>query len=129
MTDTIADMIIRIKNAYMARHKQVVMPASMLRENIAKILVETGYVESFVRQEQAPQDELSLVLRYINGKPALTDLERISKPGRRVYATSENLPKVLAGYGTAVISTSSGVMTSQQAKEKHIGGEILFKVW
>src|SRR5688572_10177697 len=104
MTDTITDMIIRIKNAYMARHKQVVMPASLLRENIAKILVETGYVESFVRQEQTPQDELSLVLRYVNGKPALTDLERISKPGRRVYATSENLPKVLAGYGTAVIS-------------------------
>jgi small subunit ribosomal protein S8 len=129
MTDTIADMIIRIKNAYMARHKQVVMPASLLRENIAKILVETGYVESFVRQEQSPQDELSLVLRYINGKPALTNLERISKPGRRVYATSENLPRVLAGYGTAVISTSSGVMTSQQAKEKHIGGEILFKIW
>lgn len=129
MTDTVADMIIRIKNAYMARHKQVVMPASMLRENIAKILVETGYVESFVRQEQAPQDEISLVLRYVNGKPALTDLERISKPGRRVYASSENLPRVLNGYGTAVISTSFGVMTSQQAKEKHIGGEILFKVW
>lgn len=129
MTDTIADMIIRIKNAYMARHKQVVMPASLLRENIAKILVETGYVESFVRQEQSPQDELSLVLRYINGKPALTNLERVSKPGRRVYASSENLPKVLAGYGTAVISTSSGVMTTAQAKEKHIGGEILFKIW
>ncbi len=129
MTDTVADMIIRIKNAYMARHKQVVMPASRLRENIANILVEAGYIESVTRREQAPQDNLELVLRYVNGKPAVTDLQRISKPGLRVYASSDNLPKVLAGYGTAVISTSSGVMTSQQAKEKHIGGEILFKVW
>lgn len=129
MTDTVADMIIRIKNAYLARHTEVTMPASKLRENIGRILVETGYLSSAERVAKTPQDDLVYVLRYVNGKPAMTDLERISKPGRRVYMTADTLPRVLAGYGTAVISTSQGVMTSQQAKKKNIGGEVLFKVW
>ncbi len=129
MTDTVADMIIRIKNAYLARHTQVVMPASKLRENIGRILVEAGYLSAAERVEKKPQDDLVFALRYVNGKPAMTDLERISKPGRRVYTTAETLPRVLAGYGTAIISTSQGVMTSQQAKQKNIGGEVLFKVW
>lgn len=129
MTDTVADMIIRIKNAYMARHTEVRLPASKLRQSIGAILVESGYLAGAERVTKTPQDELVFGLRYVNGKPALTDLERISKPGRRVYVTADTLPRVLSGYGTAVISTSQGVMTSQQAKQKNIGGEVLFKVW
>ncbi len=129
MTDTVADLIIRIKNAYMAKHKTVVMPASKLRENIVKILVEGGYVSSYEREAGKPQDTLSIDLRYINGKPAVVDVKRVSKPGRRVYSSSEQLPKVLGGYGTCVISTSQGVMSDKEARQKKIGGEVLFQVW
>lgn len=129
MTDTVADLIIRIKNAYMAKHKTVAMPASNLRENILKILVEGGYVSSYAREEQKPQAILNIDLRYINGKPAVVDVKRVSKPGRRVYRTSDQLPQVLGGYGTAVISTSQGVMSDKEARQKKIGGEVLFQVW
>lgn len=129
MTDIVADMIIRIKNGYMAKRATVGVPASSLRENIARILVEAGYIEKVERVEKKPQDELNLTLRYVNGKPSMADVQRISKPGRRIYVTSDKLPVVLSGYGTAVLSTSQGVMTVQQAKDKKIGGELLFKVW
>ncbi len=129
MTDTVADLIIRIKNAYMAKHKTVAMPASNLRENILKILVEGGYITSYAREEQKPQDVLNVDLRYINGKPAVVDVKRVSKPGRRVYRTSDQLPQVLGGYGTAVVSTSQGVMSDKEARLKKIGGEVLFQVW
>ncbi|MCD8484434.1 30S ribosomal protein S8 [Candidatus Woesebacteria bacterium] len=129
MTDTVADLIIRIKNAYMAKHKTVVMPASKLRENIVKILVEGGYVSSYAREAQQPQDVLNIDLRYINGKPAVVDVKRVSKPGRRIYRSADQLPQVLGGYGTAVVSTSQGVMSDKEARQKKIGGEILFQVW
>jgi small subunit ribosomal protein S8 len=122
-------MIIRIKNGYLAKHDKVAFPASKLRENIARIMVEAGYATSVERVAKEPQDELVVTLRYVNGKSALTDLERVSKPGRRIYAAADKLPRVLAGYGTAVLSTSQGVMTVKQAKEKKVGGEILFKIW
>lgn len=129
MTDTVADMITRIKNAYMARHSDVTMPASKQRESIAKILAETGYIVEFVREEQKPQDVLKLTLRYVKGKPALTDVKRISSPGRRVYEPADKLPRVLGGYGISVISTSQGVMTDKTAREKGLGGEVMFKMW
>ena len=129
MTDTVADMIIRIKNAYMARHSDVTMPASKQRESIAKILAETGYIVEYVREEQKPQDVLKLTLRYVKGKPALTDAQRISSPGRRVYEPADKLPRVLGGYGISVISTSQGVMTDKTAREKGLGGEVMFKMW
>ncbi len=129
MTDAVADLIIRIKNAYLAKHDKVVLPASKLRENIAHILVETGYATGVERVTKSPQDDLVITLRYIKGKAALSDLERVSKPGRRIYATADKLPVVLSGYGTAVLTTSQGVMTVQQARDKKLGGEILFKIW
>lgn len=122
-------MMIRIKNGYLAKHDKVVLPASKLRENIAKVLVETGYVASLERIAKQPQDELAITLRYVGGKPALTDLERVSRPGRRVYTTSDKLPRVLSGYGTAVLSTSQGIMTTKESKDKKVGGEVLFKIW
>jgi small subunit ribosomal protein S8 len=129
MTDTVADMIIRMKNGYLAHLPSVVVPASKLHEAIARILVETGYIASYERVEKAPQAELVLTLRYVGKFAALTDVERVSKPGRRMYATAATLPRVLAKYGTAVISTSTGLLTTQQAKAKNLGGEILFKIW
>lgn len=129
MTDTVADIIIRVKNSYLARHEQVTVPASGLREQVARVLVETGYLENVERVAKKPQDELVLTLRYINGKPALTDVKRISKPGRRMYSGAGKLPRILSGYGTAVISTSKGVMTAQKARSENIGGEVLFSIW
>jgi len=129
MTDTVADLIIRIKNAYMAKHKTVAMPASNMRESILKILVEGGYVSAYAREEQKPQDVLNVDLRYINGKPAVVNVKRMSKPGRRMYSSADQLPRVLGGYGTAVISTSQGVMSDKEARQKKIGGEVLFQVW
>ena len=129
MTDTVADIIIRVKNSYMARHDQVTVPASGLREHVARVLVETGYLANVERVAKKPQDELILTLRYINGKPAMTDVKRVSKPGRRVYTGSGKLPRILSGYGTSVVSTSKGVMTSKQARAENIGGEVLFSIW
>jgi small subunit ribosomal protein S8 len=129
MNDTVSDLIIRIKNAYMAHHKEVVLPATKLREAIVKLMVEQGYLTSFVREAGTPQDTLKLELRYVKGKPALTDVERLSKPGRRVYQSVDKLPKVLGGYGIAVISTSKGILSDAQAREAGVGGELLFKAW
>lgn len=129
MTDNVSDMLIRLKNAYMAKHDVVEMPATKLRENIANLLVERGFVTSVERIENKPQDILRVQLRYIRGKAAMVDIKRVSKPGRRLYATAEKLPKVLGGYGMSVISTSQGVLSDAQAREKSIGGEILFKIW
>lgn len=129
MTDTIADLIIRIKNAYMAKRKDVVIPATKLRESIVKLMVEQGYVTSYEREAGTPQDTLKLVLRYVKGKPALTEVVRLSKPGRRLYQPVDKLPKILGGYGVAVISTSKGILTDKQAREAGVGGEVLFKAW
>lgn len=122
-------MMTRIKNAYMAKHGEVRLPATTLRESIATLLVETGYLVSSSREARKPQDELVLTLRYINGKPSMTDVKRISKPGRRVYRTVDQLPRVLNGYGTAVISTSQGVKTDKAARLAGVGGEVLFEIW
>ncbi len=129
MNDTISDLIIRIKNAYLAHHKDVLIPATKLREAIVKVLVEQGYLESYVRESATPQDVLKLTLRYVKGKPALTNVVRLSKPGRRVYQPVDKLPKILGGYGIAVISTSKGILTDAQARDAKIGGELLFKAW
>lgn len=129
MTDSIADLIIRIKNAYLAQHEEVVLPATSLREAIVKVMVEQGYLTSYTREAAKPQDTLKLSLRYVKGKPALTNVVRLSKPGRRLYQPADKLPKVLGGYGISVISTSKGVLTDKQAREAGIGGEVLFKAW
>lgn len=129
MTDTVADMIIQIKNAYLAHKDEVRLPASQLRESIAQLMAEEGYLSEVNREAQVPQDVLVLQLRYVDGEPSLTQVKRISKPGQRIYAKAGTLPRVLSGHGTSIISTSQGLMTTQKAKKANIGGEVLFNIW
>lgn len=129
MTDTVADMIIQIKNAYLAHKDEVVVPASTMRESIAQLLAQEGYIASVSRVAKQPQDSLAVTLRYVNGSPALTNLKRISKPGQRIYAPVDKLPRVLSGHGTTLISTSKGIKTTAQARQEKIGGEVLFSIW
>ncbi|MBW7944335.1 30S ribosomal protein S8 [Patescibacteria group bacterium] len=129
MNDPIADMIIRIKNALMARHETVVVPHSRVKEEISKILVANNYVESYQVEKKAPQSDLVFKLRYVGKVPAITDVKRVSKPGRRVYTTSAKIPKALGGYGITVVSTSKGIMTDKEARKQNVGGEVLCQIW
>lgn len=131
MTDPIADMLTRIRNANKARFKSVNVYMSKMNVNIARVLKNAGYIISYenVKDEKGRQ-MLKIALKYPDTKRAvITDIERISKPGRRVYVASDDVPKVLNGYGIAVLSTSRGVITDVEAKELNVGGEILCKVW
>jgi small subunit ribosomal protein S8 len=131
MTDPIADMLTRIRNANKARFKSVNVYMSQVNVNIAKVLKKAGYINSYdnVKDEKG-QQMLKIVLKYPDTKHAvITDIKRISKPGRRVYVASDSIPKVLNGYGISVLSTSRGVITDQEARELNVGGEIICKVW
>ena len=130
VNDPIADMLTRIRNAQIAKHDVVVLPASNTKKAIAKILLAEGYVKSVDFVDEAPQGSIKIVLKYFNGKqPVIAGLKRISKPGLRVYAKSEELPKVLGGLGIAIISTSKGLMTDKEARKEMIGGEVLAYIW
>ena len=130
MTDPVADMLTRIRNANIARHDKMELPASRLKEEIARILQEEGYIKSYRHLEDRKQGTLRLYLKYSNeGERVITGLKRVSKPGRRVYANKAGLPRVLNGLGTAVLSTSSGVMTASQCRRTGVGGEVLCYVW
>ncbi len=130
MTDPIADMLIRIKNALMARHKTVVIPASKIKLEIARILKEEGYIEDFKYIDEKPQGKIEIVLKYDeNKKPVIAGVKRVSKPGRRIYKGYKDLPKVLDGLGIAIISTSQGIMTDHEARRRKVGGEILCEIW
>ena len=131
MTDPIADMLTRIRNANKARFKSVNVYMSQMNVTIAKVLKKAGYINSHdnVKDEKG-QQMLKITLKYPDTKRAvITDIKRISKPGRRVYVASDSIPKVLNGYGIAVLSTSSGVITDEEARELNVGGEILCNVW
>ncbi len=131
MTDPIADMLTRIRNANKARFKSVNVYASQMNINIAKVLKKAGYINSYdnVKDEKG-QQMLKIMLKYPDTKRAvITDIKRVSKPGRRVYVASDSIPKVLNGFGISVLSTSHGVITDQEARELNVGGEILCKVW
>ncbi|HEX7415859.1 MAG TPA: 30S ribosomal protein S8 [Smithellaceae bacterium] len=131
MTDPIADMLTRIRNANKARFKSVNVYMSQMNVNIAKVLKKAGYINSYdnVKDEKG-QQMLKIALKYPDTKRAvITDIKRISKPGRRVYVASDSIPKVLNGYGISVLSTSRGVITDEEARELNVGGEILCKVW
>jgi small subunit ribosomal protein S8 len=131
MTDPIADMLTRIRNANKARFKSVNVYMSQMNINIAKVLKKAGYINSYdnVKDEKG-QQMLKIALKYPDTKRAvITDIKRISKPGRRVYVASDSIPKVLNGYGISVLSTSRGVITDEEARELNVGGEILCKVW
>jgi small subunit ribosomal protein S8 len=129
MTDPIADMIIRIKNALLAQHESVVVPHSKLKARVAQILVDYKYISELKVEEAGPQPNLVLKLRYVGRIPAITDVKRVSKPGRRVYSSSRLVPRALGGYGITIVSTSKGVMTDQDARKQNIGGEVLCQVW
>jgi small subunit ribosomal protein S8 len=129
VNDPIADMLTRIRNAQIAKHDVVVLPASNTKKAIAKILLAEGYVKSVDFIDEAPQGSIKIALKYVNKQPVIAGLKRISKPGLRVYARAEELPKVLGGLGIAIISTSKGVMTDKEARKQMIGGEVLAYIW
>ncbi len=130
ITDPVADMLTRIRNASTAKHETVDVPASNLKKAIAQILLDEGYIKSFQIVEDGTQGIIRITLKYLAGKgQVISGLRRVSKPGLRVYAGAEDLPKVLKGLGIAIISTSKGVMTDKAARAAHIGGEVLAFVW
>ncbi len=130
MTDPIADMLARIRNASTAMHDDVTIPASKIKANIAKILQEEGYVDAVETVEVEGHPAIKIKLRYSETRErAISGIRRISKPGRRVYRGSQELPRVLGGLGVAIISTSHGVMTDKQARRAKVGGEVLAYVW
>jgi small subunit ribosomal protein S8 len=130
MTDPIADMLARIRNASSAMHDDVLIPASKIKQNIAKILVDEGYVDDMEVVTEEPHPMIKLVLRYSPERErAISGIRRISKPGRRVYRGAGELPRVLGGLGVAIVSTSQGLMTDKEARRARVGGEILAYVW
>ncbi len=131
ITDPIADMLTRIRNANNQKHDTVDVPASNMKKSIAQILLEEGYIKNFQIISDGKQGVIRITLKYLQpGKEkVLTGLRRVSKPGLRVYAGAEELPRVLRGLGIAIVSTSKGVMTDKKARENHVGGEVLAFVW
>lgn len=131
MTDPIADMLTRIRNALTAKHATVEVPASKIKVAIAEILVKEGYVKGFEVVDGNVQNNIVITLKYapVKGQKVVTGLKRVSTPGLRVYAGVDNLPKVLNGMGIAILSTSKGILTDKEAKAQHVGGEVLAYVW
>ena len=130
ITDPVADMLTRIRNANSAKHETVDVPASNLKKAIAQILLDEGYIKSYSLVDNGNQGVIHITLKYLAKKaPVLSGLKRVSKPGLRIYAGADELPKVLKGLGIAIVSTSKGVMTDKKARELHIGGEVLAFIW
>ena len=129
MTDPIADMLTRIRNANQAKHEVVEMPASRLKLEILEVLKNEGYISEYEKVEDGKQGVIKVTLKYNNKERVIKGLKKISKPGLRVYVKSTELPKVLNGLGIAVISTSNGIMTDREARQKKLGGEVIAFVW
>ena len=130
ITDTIADMLTRIRNANSAKHDTVDIPASNMKKAIAQILVDEGYVKGFQVVEDGKQGIIRMTLKYGENKtPVITGLRRVSKPGLRIYTSCEDMPKVMKGLGIAILSTSKGVKTDRQARKENVGGEVLAFIW
>ncbi len=131
ISDTIADMLTRIRNANSAKHETVDIPASNMKKAIAQILVDEGYVKDFKVIEDGKQGIIRIALKYQGASrtPVLQGLRRVSKPGLRIYSSSEDMPRVMKGIGTAIVSTSKGVMTDKAARKEHVGGEVLAFIW
>ncbi len=130
MTDTIADMLTRIRNALIAKHESVEIPASTMKKAIAQILVDEGYIKSFEIIANAEKKTIRVQLKYgANKQRVIVGIKRISRPGLRVYARKDEMPKVLGGLGIAIVSTSRGVMTDREARKQGVGGEVLAYVW
>ncbi len=131
ISDTIADMLTRIRNANSAKHETVDIPASNMKKAIAQILVDEGYVKEFKFIEDGKQGVIRITLKYQGASrtPVLMGLRRVSKPGLRIYSSCEDMPKVMKGIGTAIVSTSKGVMTDKAARKANVGGEVLAFIW
>jgi small subunit ribosomal protein S8 len=129
ITDVVADMLTRIRNATSVKKKTVEIPASNIRREIAKILVRRNFASKFVIVDDGKQGVLKILLKYTNGESAIQGIERVSSPGSRAYAGNDRLPKVLNGLGMSIISTSKGLLTDHEARQQKIGGEIICKVW
>jgi len=129
ISDPIADMLTRIRNASRARHDEVSMPASRTKLAIAEILREEGFIEGFSEAPAGPRKDITIKLKYVGKVPVVSGLKRISKPGLRVYASKTEIPRVLGGLGVVIVSTSQGIMTGAQARRGQLGGEVLAYVW
>lgn len=129
MTDPIADMLTRIRNAAAVKKAEVVLPYSKLKFNIAKILEKENYLSKVEKIKTGKFDELRIELKYTSHGPAIRHIKRISKPGQRIYSAGKELPRVLNGYGLAILSTSKGIMTNKEAKSQNIGGELVCEIW
>ena len=130
ITDSIADMLTRIRNAGSAKHDTVRVPASNMKKAIAQILVDEGYIKSFKVEDDGNQGVIEIVLKYgPDNAHAITGLRRVSKPGLRIYSSCEDLPKVIRGLGIAILSTSKGIMTDKEARKANVGGEVLAFIW
>lgn len=129
MTDPISDFLTRIRNASQAGHRLVDVPASKMKEGLADILKDQGFIEAYERVNEGPQGLIRMKLRYVDGSPAMLGLRRVSRPGLRRYAGVTELPRVRNGLGIAVISTSHGLMTDKEARRRNVGGEVLCYVW
>jgi small subunit ribosomal protein S8 len=130
MTDPVADMLTRVRNASMAKHTSTIVPASRLKRNIAQILKDEGYIKDFEVAEDTTQGTIKIYLKYDNNRaPAISGLKRVSRPGLRVYKPKGEIPRVLGGLGTVIMSTPKGLMTGRDAWRQHVGGEVLAYVW
>ena len=131
ITDPIADLLTRIRNASSAKHETVDVPASNMKKEVVRILTEEGYVKSYqVLEDKNTQGIIRITLKYVDGKkPAISGIKRVSKPGLRIYSDVENMPKVLKGLGIAILTTSKGIMTDKQARKENVGGEVLAFIW
>lgn len=130
ITDSVADLLTRIRNASSAKHTTVDVPSSNMKKSIVQILLDEGYIKNFKIIEDNKQNVIRITLKYTEDKkPVITGLKRVSKPGLRIYSNAENMPKVLKGLGVAIVSTSKGVMTDRQARSENVGGEVLAFIW
>ncbi len=129
ITDPIADLLTRIRNAQSAKHPSVKIPASNLKKSICKILLDEGFIRNCAVEEDGKQGMITVNLKYTNGTAAIKGLKRVSKPGLRIYSNAEELPKVMRGLGIAIISTSKGLMTDKEARKENVGGEVLAFIW
>ncbi len=129
MTDPVADYLTRLRNAIQAGHKKVDVPASNLKRSITKLLVDQKFLAGFTEVKEAAQGTLRIQLKYHDGQPVISGLKRISTPGLRKYVPADEIPRVLGGLGIAIISTSRGLMSDRQAREAHVGGEVVCEIW
>jgi len=129
MTDPIADLLIRIKNAHLAKKSQVSIPDSKVKRAILNILLAEGYIESFVVAGEVPKQSLEVQLKYVKKQSAVSGVRRLSKPGRRLYVSAKEIPLTLAGYGLTIVSTNKGILSDSQARKQNLGGELICKIW